>query len=90
MMTVQSVQCHVAADCTGRTTIQLMWQAQLVLMWQLLEVTCGRVTGRTDDDVDRYRWTNQGVTRVTLASGDTWHGGCTQYMCKKWVFKLYI
>jgi hypothetical protein len=29
MMTVQSVQCHVAADCTGRTTIQLTWQAQL-------------------------------------------------------------
>jgi hypothetical protein len=26
MMIVQSVQCHVAADCTGRTTIQLTWQ----------------------------------------------------------------
>jgi hypothetical protein len=29
MMTVQSVQCHVAADCTGRTTIQLTWQGAL-------------------------------------------------------------
>jgi hypothetical protein len=31
MLTVQSVQCHVAADCTGRTVIQLTWQAQLVV-----------------------------------------------------------
>jgi hypothetical protein len=29
MMTVQSVQCHVAADCTGCMSIQLMWKAQL-------------------------------------------------------------
>jgi hypothetical protein len=26
MLIVQSVQCHVAADCTGRTVVQLTWQ----------------------------------------------------------------
>jgi hypothetical protein len=38
MMIVQSLQCHVAADCTGRMTVQLMWQEQLEVsggdMWQ--------------------------------------------------------
>jgi hypothetical protein len=28
-LTVQFVQCHVAADCTGRMVIQLMWQGTL-------------------------------------------------------------
>jgi hypothetical protein len=33
MMTVQSVQCHVEADCIGRTTIQMMWQGMWMLTW---------------------------------------------------------
>jgi hypothetical protein len=44
MMIVQSVQCHVAADCTGRMTVQLMWQGTVDAdvaayggdMWQLI------------------------------------------------------
>jgi hypothetical protein len=51
MLTVQSVQCHVAADCTDMTirSVQLMWQ------------------GIVGDDVGKYSWMSQGVTRVTIA-----------------------
>jgi hypothetical protein len=72
MMIVQSVQCHVGADCTGRMDIQLTWQAQLVLMWQLLEVTCGRMTGHTDVDVDEQVDQFESDT-CHHYKGDTWH-----------------
>jgi hypothetical protein len=45
MMIVQSVQCHMAADCTGRMTVQLMWKGTVDAdmdryIWTNHSVTC--------------------------------------------------
>jgi hypothetical protein len=34
MMTIQSIQSHMAVDYTDHTTIKLMWKAQLEMTWK--------------------------------------------------------